>query len=815
MLEVFCCVQISLLAVGQVQQLSSKVDRFDLAMAQGKSLRRAGQYLTSLKTFQGAVEIARSTGNVDLQAQALLAKSGCEILLFRYAAALKTINDAQALALQADNNDVVGGLLSNRSLVYSQLGDFQAAKQTAEEAVHILSYSTKKDYLVRALINKGEMQFGITASPDRRSHPVSPEGEAAFLQAIDIAKRNKLLDLEGIASDSLGIWLVLSNDLPHAEASLNHAYQIRKAQGDKDRLAVSEEHLAELDLRKDPSFLRSALEHIDHALASESTILKTGPQYYPIHIRGQILLGLGQKEKALAELRRAVTAADLWRQSALPGDITSTRTVAVLHEVYHDYAELAAELAIQRHNQSLAASAFEVLARNRAASLREQLTRSYSRKLLLSPEYYELLQRLQATQALVTLESNFVANRENEKKLAQIRAELSDFENRIGLTQNFLPNPESNYHGNLLKGIQSRLGGNEALLSFSLGKRNSFLWTITSGELRLYELPNQETIEKEASDFSRAVLEKRANRDSLGGAFSRSLFSKLDSAAARKPDWLLTLDGKLLDKVPFSAIPIDSPGGTRKPLGIVHTLRFLPSALLVCAPKAPKTSSRFVGVGDPIYNRADARRDHPPASGASKPKNSLETLARLVGSEREIEASAKASGLPQAEMLTGKDASGAALRHALTAPPEILHFAVHVVSPKERPGEAALALSLTNDDVPELLTAESVATYRTPGSLVVLSGCASQQGEVLPSAGLIGLSRAWLLAGASAVIVSAWPTPDDSGQFFSVFYSHFQKTSGSLAKRAALALQQTQSDMQANGRNDASYWAAYSIVSKE
>jgi CHAT domain-containing protein len=101
-----------------------------------------------------------------------------------------------------------------------------------------------------------------------------------------------------------------------------------------------------------------------------------------------------------------------------------------------------------------------------------------------------------------------------------------------------------------------------------------------------------------------------------------------------------------------------------------------------------------------------------------------------------------------------------------------------------------------------------------------MSGCSSQQGETLPGAGLIGLSRAWLLAGASAVVVSAWPTPDDSGHFFSSFYSHFQpvtSTSGSLAKRAAVALQQAQLEMQrSNGYGSSpSSWAAYSVISKE
>ena len=146
------------------------------------------------------------------------------------------------------------------------------------------------------------------------------------------------------------------------------------------------------------------------------------------------------------------------------------------------------------------------------------------------------------------------------------------------------------------------------------------------------------------------------------------------------------------------------------------------------------------------------------------------------------------------------------------------------MSPQGHPEEAALALSLNKENVPELLTSEAVATYRVPGSLVILSGCSSQQGETLPGAGLLGLSRAWLLAGAAAVVVSSWPTPDDSGQFFSSFYRHFavltkaSKTrTDSLGQEAAAALQLAQVDMQRTSqyRNAPSFWAAYSVISKE
>src|SRR5947209_9558162 len=172
--------------------------------------------------------------------------------------------------------------------------------------------------------------------------------------------------------------------------------------------------------------------------------------------------------------------------------------------------------------------------------------------------------------------------------------------------------------------------------------------------------------------------------------------------------------------------------------------------------------------------------------------------------------------MPSVHILTGGAASGAQLSEILAERPQILHFALHVVSPENAGAaqgrdseEAALALTLTRDNMPELLTREGIAAMRVPGALVVLSGCSSQQGTVLPSAGLVGLSRAWLLAGASAVLVTAWPTPDDSGTFFKVFYSHFRTETGTVAQRSAAALQQTQSEMKAGSgyRSAAAFWS--------
>ena len=195
------------------------------------------------------------------------------------------------------------------------------------------------------------------------------------------------------------------------------------------------------------------------------------------------------------------------------------------------------------------------------------------------------------------------------------------------------------------------------------------------------------------------------------------------------------------------------------------------------------------------------------------------SLARLVGSDREVRTAARESHAATVNLLLGPRATRNDLQTAIETPsPALIHFAVHVVSPAGQPQQASLALSLKNG-IPELLNPEVIESFRLPGSLVVLSGCSSDQGKPLPGAGLVGLSRAWLVAGASAVMVSSWPTPDDSGQFFSSFYSHLDELkSGSIAQRAALALRQTQLNMLQSGsgyRTSPSFWGAFALISKE
>jgi CHAT domain-containing protein len=125
-----------------------------------------------------------------------------------------------------------------------------------------------------------------------------------------------------------------------------------------------------------------------------------------------------------------------------------------------------------------------------------------------------------------------------------------------------------------------------------------------------------------------------------------------------------------------------------------------------------------------------------------------------------------------------------------------------------------IALSLNGRGEAELLTPVEIAHWKTRAELVVLSGCHSDAGRALPGAGLLGLTRAWLTAGAHSVAGSRWDTPDESGALFAALYRELRSQP---TPDPALALASAQREMIRSGgwRARPRYWGAYFMVGNE
>ena len=183
-------------------------------------------------------------------------------------------------------------------------------------------------------------------------------------------------------------------------------------------------------------------------------------------------------------------------------------------------------------------------------------------------------------------------------------------------------------------------------------------------------------------------------------------------------------------------------------------------------------------------------------------------MSRLAASRKEVEESAHEWG-KEATVLEGANARRDLFLEELSHGPwDTIHLATHVLSSNTQLDHVFLAFSLDSDGQPELMPVEEVAMLQVPGSMVVMTGCASGTGEVRGGPGLQGLTSAWLLAGAGTVVSTRWPIPDSEGDLLPLFYRNLKHT------RAAEALQRSQVETIHSGtwRAAPAYWAAFQIT---
>jgi CHAT domain-containing protein/Tfp pilus assembly protein PilF len=772
-------------------------------LRQGADIFGAGRIGDAESYFESLRREALAAGEDDVAARATGNVGGCQFALHQYRPALRSFLEAHRLADQAGDASYTAVLDVNLASLYSEMGELEAAAQWIEGALERVSGKDRRDHLPQLLIQLATLR----ARQDRM-----PEAAELFRQGTDAADRAGDLELYALGWNRLGEEFLKRGDLSQAEAPLLEAYRVRKLH--KLALDTSYRNLGRLRLAQGDLSSASAL--LDRAVELAARPHGPIPSWDVYHFRGCVRLAQGRFREALEDLRIAARLARAWRWSAPPYDDARTGAESWLDQVHSALVEAGNRLYLETGAPALIRETFEAAEENRAGSLREIPfgRRAAAVDVAASWKALDRLQREEA-EALRTQDPHA------QDVVRATRAEII----RLQAVPDAVAQPAAT---GLLERTRAALDSHTALLSFDLGDSVSWLWALDRGGLALYVLPPRHEIESQIQAVVRAIREDSTDPGPAGANLYHTLFGPLASRFRHKTRWLLALDEGLFD-VPVAAL-IESTRPRPVYVAERRTTVVIPSAGFWLETATRQTAGQpspvFLGVGDPIYNAADPRLPHGRRNAgtgwlsplrlftASAPSAAAGlVLPRLVASGAELDHCARAWD-GESILLEGAGATRRNLADEMRRNPAVVHFATHVLESAERPAFGMIALSLSESKEAELLTPFEIAHWRIDAGLIVLSGCSSAQGAALPGTGLMGLTRAWLTAGARAVVSSRWPTPDEDGPLFKALYRNLR-----TERRAdpGHALRAAQLEMIRSGGWHAQpgYWGAYYVIGGE
>lgn len=384
------------------------------------------------------------------------------------------------------------------------------------------------------------------------------------------------------------------------------------------------------------------------------------------------------------------------------------------------------------------------------------------------------------------------------------------------------------------------LGPHGALLEYWIGRHGGYAWLVRRRSITTLPLEGAEQLDVDVRALRRALtarsqavagedLQQRAARIATADAHVEQLDGELGAQllpASGQLRGVATLyvvaDGPLFG-VPFAAL---RPAQARRALMDSTAVIEEPSAsvLAFLARRRSAPAARGIAVfADPVYRRQDPRfaaAVHPAAASALGQRPAWSAQARLAGLARLADSRGEALSIArlagaQAQLHLGFGASVAAVEHTDWRRIAVAHFAVHTLLDADHPQLSGLVLSLFHSDgtaARGVLWLHDIYALHMPVNLVVLSSCRTLGGRDVPGEGLVGLFRAFLLAGAHAVLGTLWRVQDRATeQFMRMFYVNLLQHHMAPAE----ALRAAQRSMAHSHRYGAPYyWAGFSLEGK-
>jgi CHAT domain-containing protein/tetratricopeptide (TPR) repeat protein len=295
------------------------------------------------------------------------------------------------------------------------------------------------------------------------------------------------------------------------------------------------------------------------------------------------------------------------------------------------------------------------------------------------------------------------------------------------------------------------------LLVYWLGQNHSYLWVVTPAKVAYFPLPAKSQIDPTVKSYRQAIIDGRdvLNANAKSG---EQLYATLVAPAQKlipQNSRVILFPAESLYGLNFETLIV--PGAS--PHFWIEDVTLSTASALAMPPSATqRTSSKeknLLLVGDP----EPASPDFP----------------RLAQAPAEMQKISNHFAQANRDVLEGPGATPASYLSSNPGRFSYLHFVTHGTASHTRPLESAVILSKEGDSYK--LYARDIVQHPLNAELVTISACNGAGTRAYAGEGLVGLSWAFLRAGAHNVIGALWEVSDASStpQLMDAMYAGIDK----------------------------------------
>lgn len=723
----------------------------------GAAFGVAGELDEALRAYQRSLEIYRSNSDQDGEVNSLRGRGATYYVFGQFSKAIADLDKALEIATKLKNRERQAAIKATMGNIAYQRGDHARALDLHESSVN-LSDESKPNMAQRMVLVAKDLN-----ALERYHEAIRRAGEARTV-AVDVGApvtEARAIMQAGISHAGLGEFVVA-----------------------RDMFDTARQMFESLGMPIDQADVLYNLALV----AREQGDLETASRF------GDEALRLLQK------LRQRVSGFEL------------RATFAAQRRRYFEFqTHLLMELQARQANvgNKFERVAFEMSERARARMMLDLLEQaSVEVKMPVDDASLVNRQRMLEQLAALRLRRDEIVripgfSQQARERLNETVSQMRMIESRLDLLEMDLQRSSSGPTNSLTlstEEVQRELDEDSMLIQYFLGESESRVWVVTSRSIASVKLADRATIEATAYEVFDG-LRSRARDSSILSKLERDLTSLsalvIDPVAEYldKPTLLIAADGGL-QYIPFAALTLGDEEGR-----IIqnHQVVSVPSISAIAAQRrrAKSEAGRNAGVAvfaDPIFD-PEAKYPSLPATG-----DEARAIAALVPEQNRI-------------IATGHQASRAKVLSQDLTPYRYLHFATHGEIDPQYPALSALVLSqLDRNGAPQngFLRLHDIYRLRLNADLVVLSACETALGREIRGEGLVGLTQAFMYAGAQSLIVSLWQVPD---QATSKLMTQFYRLVLIDGLQPAQALSIAQLSIASQGRwRSPQVWAAFTLL---